>query len=377
MPRWLFAFVPLLLAGPASAADVAGGIAAMKAVGREGSGNEAAAAGWKAVTSAGKDALFPVLVAFDGATPAAANWLRSTLDAIIEGEKKAGRKLPAAELEAFATDVKKPSAARRIAFELVSDDAAVKAKLLAGMLNDPNRELRRDAVAFELNKVQEMGSGKAAGLKKLFAHARDEDQVTKLAEMLEPKLEKKDLAAHFGYITRWHVVGPFEGVPPAGFETAFAPEKGVKLDAEYPGKDGKPMRWKAATAVTDKEHYAAVNLNNAITKAKDSVAYAYTEIEVPAAVDVELRASCPTSIKFFVNGAVVYAHDEYHHGSSHDQHIAPAKLTAGKNAILVKVCQNNQKEQWAQAWEFEVRVSDATGGAVPYTIVSPAKPEGK
>ncbi len=40
-------------------------------------------------------------------------------------------------------------------------------------------------------------------------------------------------------------------------------------------------------------------------------------------------------------------------------------LTPGENVLVVKVCQNDQKEPWAQAWQFAARVCDRTGGRLP------------
>jgi hypothetical protein len=39
-------------------------------------------------------------------------------------------------------------------------------------------------------------------------------------------------------------------------------------------------------------------------------------------------------------------------------------LRRGKNAILIKVCQNEQTEDWAQRWQFQFRVCDASGTAI-------------
>ena len=41
---------------------------------------------------------------------------------------------------------------------------------------------------------------------------------------------------------------------------------------------------------------------------------------------------------------------------------------AGKNEILLKTVQNDQKEQWAQVWQFGLRICDATGGPLPVKI---------
>jgi hypothetical protein len=43
-------------------------------------------------------------------------------------------------------------------------------------------------------------------------------------------------------------------------------------------------------------------------------------------------------------------------------------LKVGRNEILVKVCQNEQKEDWAQLWSFQLRVCDNLGGAIPLSV---------
>jgi hypothetical protein len=72
-------------------------------------------------------------------------------------------------------------------------------------------------------------------------------------------------------------------------------------------------------------------------------------------------------LKIFVNGKLLFAREEYHHGSKIDQYIVKGKLKAGTNEILLKVCQNEQTEAWAQKWTFQLRLSDAVGAAVPFT----------
>jgi hypothetical protein len=54
-------------------------------------------------------------------------------------------------------------------------------------------------------------------------------------------------------------------------------------------------------------------------------------------------------------------------------------LKAGRNEILIKVCQNEQTDAWAQKWSFQLRVCDALGGAVPLTVVTekPMNEKGK
>src|SRR5207302_461522 len=103
----------------------------------------------------GPNALIDILAGIRGATPGAANWLRTAVDAIAEQTMASGKPLPAARLESFVRDTHQDGAARRLAYEwLVRADAAASERLLPGMLNDPGSELRRAAVARVLEEAQ-------------------------------------------------------------------------------------------------------------------------------------------------------------------------------------------------------------------------------
>ena len=79
---------------------------------------------------------------------------------------------------------------------------------------------------------------------------------------------------------------------------------------------------------------------------------------------VEIRLGTPNGWKLWVNGKLVFAHEEYHQLTQMDQYRTPVLLQAGTNRILLKICQNEQTEDWAQDWEFQVRVCDSSGTAV-------------
>ena len=61
---------------------------------------------------------------------------------------------------------------------------------------------------------------------------------------------------------------------------------------------------------------------------------------------------------------LVFERDEYHRGARIDQYQLKIRLTKGRNTLLVKLCQNEQKESWTKEWQFQLRVCDATGTAV-------------
>jgi hypothetical protein len=323
-------------------------LTALRGVSKEGTGNEAAAKAWEKLVAAGAPALLPLLASFDGATPATQNWLRTAVDAIAEGEKQAGRKLDSKALTAFVTDVQRHPSARRIAFELLREQAPTDAgNILVSFTNDPSLELRRDAIAKNLEHLKDVAS-----LQKLFALARDKDQVEDIAKKLKEQKAEPSITQHFGYVTQWDVIGPFDNTEGKGFATAHPPEKGIDPAA----------KWLPAQSPAT---YGTIDLNTAIGKHKDAVAYAVATIVAEKDIPAEIRVASQNAVKFFVNGAEVFAREEYHHGTRMDQHTARITLKKGSNTILLKVCQNDMSFPWAQAWGFAARLCDATGGNLP------------
>src|SRR3954470_2655714 len=96
---WVAAALAAAVIAPLSPAapddETVRALAALKAVGREGKGNDDAGPAWKTLVSKGGAALIPTLEAVDDVNPTAANWLRTAAFAIAEAETAAGRKLPA------------------------------------------------------------------------------------------------------------------------------------------------------------------------------------------------------------------------------------------------------------------------------------------
>ena len=346
-------------------------LARIRAVGKEGKGNEDAIAALQQLTRQGPEVLEDVLRGFEGASPLAVNWLRGGFEAIADRTLKTGKPLPAVQLEAFVRETRQNAFARRLAYEwLLKVDPSAEQRLLPGMLDDPAGELRRDAVAQLIKAAQEQlekndKSAATAGFQKALTHARDRDQVQLVAGQLKKLDVDVDLTRHFGYITRWMVIGPFDNTANKGFYAPFPPEKGFDLKASYDGKKGK-VQWKEHIT---KEKMGAVDFNKLIEHLlKGATAYAYTAVVSPTERAVELRATSNNAIRIYLNGKEVYFRDEYHHGTRMDQHVGKGTLKAGRNEILVKVCQNEQTDSWAELWSFQLRICDHLGGAVPVTV---------
>jgi hypothetical protein len=126
-----------------------------------------------------------------------------------------------------------------------------------------------------------------------------------------------------------------------------------------------PVRWIGRTT---NDPYGVVDLNKAVGKHMGAAAYAYAAILSPTERSVQIRAGSQNAIKIFLNGKQIFFREEYHHGMQMDQHIASGRLRAGHNNLLIKICQNEQTDDWAQNWSFQARLCDETGGTVPFTL---------
>ena len=357
----------LMLASSAPAADeaIARPIAALKSVDREGKNNESAGPAWKTLVERGADALFPALEAIDDANPTASNWLRTAAGAIAEAEKKAKRAIPAGKLTAFIKDVKRAGSARVLAFELLADqDKPAADGLLASFRDDPSSDLRRAALAADLDVIEKAAKGSVQPeLEKLLTFARDKDQVEAIAKKLETDYKRTiSLTEHFGFIAYWGIVGPFESEKGKALTLKHSPEEKVVLDEKLKGKGGADVKWKS---LFSRDKYAVMDFNKELGKHYDAAAYATAILEAKEATPIEIRLGSPNALQVFLNGTKLFEREEYHHGDNMDYHLGKGTLKPGPNVLVVKVCQNNQKDAWAQRWQFQARICDATGAPIP------------
>lgn len=332
-------------------------------------GGKGTASARKAVERlASSDALIPVLKGFKGSSPLAVNWLRNAFEEIVETNKKAAKPLPVDELKGFIADLSESPIARRIAYETLRDqDAAVEEQLIPGMLLDPSPEFRRDAVA---RLIKEASSAEAAAAtpiyQKALSGAVHEDQVKQIAEALRKNGETVNIQKHFGFLAQWMVIGPFDNKEEKGFPVAYTPEtmaaegKPQDFSAEYDGQLGK-VKWQS---VVTEDDYGVLDIAKQIQNYKGSLMYASTTWKSDREQNVEIRLGTPNAWKLWVNGKLVFEREEYHRSSAMDQYKVPVSLKAGENVLLLKVCQNEQTQDWAQRYQFQLRVCDSTGSAV-------------
>ena len=327
-----------------------------------------ASSAWTKLTETDSINLPEVLGGLDDAKPLAANWIRSAVDAIVERAEAGGQALPRAELERFLFDTKHAPRARRLAYEiLLRGDPALADRVLPKMLDDPSLEMRRDAVARVLAAADKLAESEPVDPPRVVAQyqaaldaSRDLDQVNRAVERLRHFGQTVDLPRQFGFVGAWHVVGPFDNRGEKGFASDYPPESHMDFTASYPGKD-TTVKWRDFVTTDD---YGQVDLNRAVGKNMGAAAYAAAEFTCDRERPVELRLGTENACKLWLNGKLLATSAVYHSNTSMDQFVGRGTLKAGRNLILLKICQNEQTEDWAQVWQFQLRVCDATGKAI-------------
>jgi hypothetical protein len=162
------------------------------------------------------------------------------------------------------------------------------------------------------------------------------------------------------------------------FATVYPPEEKIDLAARHAGKSG-PVTWKRYRAPEATSGLPArvvlVNLLEPLGNADDAVAYAYTAFTVDQEQEVEFRGAADDNFTVWVNGKKAFAVEEYRNGVRLDRHRFRAKLPAGANTVLVKICQAPLDPTNPEPnWEFLLRAVDRTGkGIAMKNALPPAK----
>ncbi|MCU0717788.1 MAG: HEAT repeat domain-containing protein [Pirellula sp.] len=315
--------------------------------------------------AAGKVDVFQTLEAMRGATPIGKNWLMGLANQAYRKTAVGDSPAFASKLEAFLADRSQDSEARATVFQwLTESKPESRAAWLAKMQDDPSPELRFAAIDAALKTTKDAGP-----LEQLLENARHPNQVSAIIKLLADAGKQVDQAKHFGFITSFRLIGPFDHVGTKNFNKAFPVETdwiaGKVADA-YEGKHGE-VRW-IEHKTDDKE--GSVDLAKLYNNEKGCIVYAMTEFESPIEGPAEFRLGSIIGQKAWVNGKLVMANEVYHSSSQIDQYIEPIQLKKGTNRILIKLCQNEQKESWAQGYQFMVRISDSTGKAIQPTTTN-------
>jgi len=360
----LIAFSPFgLLSATAYEDDsLTAALKAVCAVESNGAGHESAVEAMKELNAASIDQVPEIIKAMDDANKLSQNWLRSAVVSAIAR----GGELPREQVQSILDEKSHCSSGRLLAFEILTDgNETLAAEMIPGFIQDPSLPLRYKAVAALVAQTETISQDDSQTVIGLLGaalkNARDVGQIQQIASKLATHGIQVDLQSQLGFIPSWNVVGSFDNKDMAGFDVAYGPEQAIgmiDLNATYKDLEGNETTWKE---VTTDNPVGNVDLNSYIGKVKGATVYALGNFKSLEACDAEIRIGTANATKIWLNGELVMVNEIYHNSNSIDKFTGNVKLKEGDNQIFIKVCQNEQKEPWAQDWQFQLRVCDATG----------------
>lgn len=373
----------MLLSGPTSLAADEQVEKALETISRVGAGASGSAEARRAadLLAVQETSVLPrLLVAMQTSNPVAANWLRAAYEQVVARElARAEPRFPLGEIKAFVQDSAHSGRVRRLALALCERlEPGFTSAWVPERFADP--EFRADAVELLLAtgaKAVDAGDAEFAKQKftLAFEHARDSQQVVRAADRLKGLGAAVNVPAHLGLVVDWWLVGPFAAPGFSGFDQAFPPEDRVDLAAEYTGADGQPIRW--LRHHTD-DPLGLVNLVQGVAPAAEAVGYAYAELNSPRDMRAQLRTGADDNCTVWLNGQKVFARKQWLNGIRLDRFVTPVQLRAGKNQLLVKICQGPQHKdpQVPNNWSLQLRFCDENGAGIQLeNLLPPAEAE--
>jgi hypothetical protein len=186
----------------------------------------------------------------------------------------------------------------------------------------------------------------------------DREQREQAMQMLQ-RVAQGDIARHVaatqGFVTEWHLAGPFPSDRNnRGHHAAYPPERRVDLEAEYKGVNNLPVTWKS-WRVTSVDGTAPLHKLMPLP-VEYRTAYAVTRFDAPARQQVQVVVDADEGFKLWLNGGKVA--EQFGRGSR----AVLVPVREGRNELLIKV--TNRKE-W---WQFSVKLLDPEGKALPWML---------
>ena len=149
------------------------------------------------------------------------------------------------------------------------------------------------------------------------------------------------------FVDTWYVIGPFPNPQRRNIDTKFPPESVVDLDASYPGKDGRSVRWQfvqatqAAIHPPDEQSYA--------------IYYAYTNLWFDEERDLWIAVGSDDFSKLWINDLMVWASGPTQKTWKPNEGYRKIHFKRGLNRILYRV----ENGQAACMYSLMLRMDDA------------------
>lgn len=137
--------------------------------------------------------------------------------------------------------------------------------------------------------------------------------------------------ADWMYVDTWYTIGPFPNPARKNINTPFPPETAVDLDAAYPGKNGKTVRWKFVQS--GKPEVTPANAE------EYGVYYAYTELWFDQDRDLWVAVGSDDKSTLWIDGQLVWMSSDNLKGWQVGEGLRRVHFKKGRNRLLLR-CEN-------------------------------------
>lgn len=161
-----------------------------------------------------------------------------------------------------------------------------------------------------------------------------------------------DPVRNAGFVSVWSYLGPFPG---PDINKPHLPEEEVDLGKPVRIGD-RDMRWKRHR-VTDTD--GRINLMDLMKPNQNVTGYLYAEVIVDRAQDVLIKTGSDDEMRVWLNGRRIHSFDQPRSWAV-DQDTTEARLEAGTNRLLVKICNHGG------GWDGSLRITDPTGRPIDF-----------
>jgi len=155
-----------------------------------------------------------------------------------------------------------------------------------------------------------------------------------------------DLAVQSGFLTTWHLIGPFPCPNRDDWDTPYIPEQEIDLAGTYEVA-GKTFKWKKYSTGDPQGIFdlgAILSPNNRVA------VYAHATVDSDTAQDVLFKIGSDDGIICWLNGKQIH-NNKADRGVEIDQDVVETRLESGTNTILLKILQGGGD------WGFCMRIT--------------------
>lgn len=143
------------------------------------------------------------------------------------------------------------------------------------------------------------------------------------------KVLTKGTGATWMFVDSWYCIGPFPNPVRRNLDAKFPPETVVDLDAAYPGKEGRTVRW---------EHMVETRMPCVPLHPEPyAVYYAYTELYFDRARDLWIAVGSDDKSKVWIEGHLVWESGSQLKGWRVNEAYRKIHFRQGVNRVLLRL----------------------------------------